>query len=44
MRKNANKFLYGALAAALVVFAAGTGAVGQSITSGQKVKLNGLII
>jgi OOP family OmpA-OmpF porin len=43
MRQNANKFLYGALAVALVVFAAGTGAVSQSITSGQKVTLNGLI-
>jgi hypothetical protein len=37
MRKNANKFLYVALAVALVVFAAGTSAVSQSITSGEKV-------
>src|SRR5262245_25757008 len=43
MRKHGNKFLFGALAVALVAFAAGISAVSQTITSGEKIKLNGLI-
>ncbi len=43
MRKNTSKFLFGALALALMVFAASRGAVGQSVTNGESVKLKGLI-
>jgi OmpA-OmpF porin, OOP family len=43
MRKNGNKYLFGILAVALVVFAAGISAVSQTITSGEKIKLSGLI-
>jgi OmpA-OmpF porin, OOP family len=44
MRKNVNKFLFGALAMALAVFAASNSAASQAVSSGQKVKLTGLII
>ncbi len=44
MRKNTSKFLFGALAIALMVIATSQGAFAQSISSGQKVKLQGLII
>lgn len=44
MRKNTSKFFYGSLVVALAIIAASQGAVAQSISSGQKVKLNGLII
>jgi OmpA-OmpF porin, OOP family len=43
MKKNGNKFLFGIAAVALVVFAAGISAVSQTVTSGEKIKLNGLI-
>ncbi len=44
MRKNAIKVFYGAIAIALMVIATSQGAVAQSISNGQKVKLQGLII
>jgi len=43
MRNKGDKLLFGALAVALVVFAAGISAVSQTITSGEKIKLSGLI-
>jgi len=44
MRKNTIKFLFSAIAVAFAVFATSNSAVSQSISSGQKVRLNGLII
>jgi OmpA-OmpF porin, OOP family len=43
MRTNVDKFLFGTLAVAFVVFAAGINAVSQTVTNGEKIKLNGLI-
>ncbi len=43
MRKNGIKFFLGAITVAFAVFATSNSALSQSITSGQKVKLNGLI-
>jgi OOP family OmpA-OmpF porin len=43
MRRNTIKLIFGAIAMAFAVLAASNGAVSQSISSGQKVKLNGLI-
>jgi OmpA-OmpF porin, OOP family len=43
MRKNAIRLIFSSIAVAFAVLAGSNSAVSQSITSGQKVKLNGLI-